>query len=475
MSFFTDLLTTPNTQLGRMGRLAVFHIKLWTHCARLLRLNRAGQQAAALAYRTIFGIIPLAIIMLLFFRLFPDYENIGEKVKDLIYQELRLNELYPEYDPNAYKQLNHTANDANNAVPSVITYTDINDANAAMIDRNNAFLITDKLDEIVDVFFVGVRKGTVTLISLLIVIWAAIGMLTTIEKAFNNIWRVPKGRNFLQRIINYWTLLTLGPILLGVGVYIATTNATFTELEKSGKDFIPAILSYLVSVAAFFLLYFVLPNTKVHVKPAIWGAAVAGIVWAFAKWVFGIYVTKFIPYNQVYGMLGLIPLTVFWIYNSWLIVLFGLQLTYTTQHLKSLDAAEIASAKKGEDYFVANDITAMNIVRVIASAFQNNKPPVDADEISSELSIPIELVEKILHTFVLHSVIVKTSEPRTGFVLARDPENIRLSDISLALASIGFAQNIPENNDSMQGVTQAGRNALAQYNLKQILNTGTEA
>ncbi|MBN2588415.1 MAG: YihY family inner membrane protein [Sedimentisphaerales bacterium] len=474
MAFFSDLLTTPNTQLGRMGKLAVFHIKLWTHCARLLRFNRAGQQAAALSYRTIFGIIPLAIVMLLLFRLFPAYDDIGIKVKDLIYKELRLDTIYTTYDPNSNPELNQVVSDANNPVSPIMSYNDVNDTNIAAIDPNNSFLLTKKLDEIVEVFFVGVRKGTVTFVSLLIVIWAAIGMLSTIEKAFNNIWHVVKGRNFLQRIINYWALLTLGPILLGVGVYITTTNAAFTQLESSYSDIVPLILSYLISVVAFFMLYYILPNTKVCVKPAIWGAAVAALVWASAKWVFGIYVTRFIPYSQVYGMLGLIPLSVFWIYVSWLIVLFGLQLTFTTQHLKSLDAAAIASTKKSEEHFVANDITAINIVREIALAFQNNRAPVEAELISSKLDIPPELTDKILHAFVNQKIVVKTSEPQAGYVLAGDPENIRLSDISQALASIGFAQSIPENKDNLQEITQAGRNALARYNLKQILKTGTE-
>ena len=331
------------------------------------------------------------------------------------------------------------------------------------------------IDNIVNGFFKGVGSGSVTLVSLLIVIWAATALLTTIEKAFNNIWHVPRGRNFLQRIINYWTLLTLGPILLGVGVYIATTSTTFTELENSGEEYIPAILSYLVSVVAFFLLYFVLPNTKVNVKPAIWGAAVAGIVWALAKWIFRIYVTKFIPYNQVYGMLGLIPLSVFWIYISWLIVLFGLQLTYTTQHLKTLDAAEIASAKKDEDYFIANDVTAINIVREIAYAFQNNQAPIDSEILSNKLNIPIELMEKILQSFISHSIIVKTSEPKTGYIPARDTENIHLSEISQALASIGFAQNVNENKNALQMITQATKETLDKYTLKQILNTNQDS
>ena len=432
MSFFSDLLTTPNTQLGRMGRLAVFQIKLWSHCTKLLRLNRAALQAAALSYRTIFGIIPLAIVMLLIFRLFPTYSEVGSKVKNLIYQELRLDTIMTEKD------------------------------------NGDKVSLTEHLDETVDKFFAGVGSGSVTLVSLLIVIWAAIALLSTIEKAFNNIWHVPKGRNFLQRIINYWALLTLGPILLGVGVYITTTNTAFTELENSSSGSIPAILSYLVSVAAFFLLYFVLPNTKVNVKPAIWGAAVAAIVWAIAKWIFRLYVTKFIPYNQIYGILGLIPLSVFWIYVSWLIVLFGLQLTYTTQHLKSLDAAEIASAKKTEEYFIANDLTAINIVKEIANAYKNNQAPLEAEIISGKLDIPIDLTEKILRSFINHGIIAKTSEPKTGYIPAKEPEKISLSEISTALASIGFAQTMYENNE-LQQITNTTRDILAKYNLKQIL------
>ena len=77
-----ELLSTPTTQLGKAGRFAVFQIKLWSHCIRLLKKNNAGRQAAALSYHTIFGIVPLAIVTLLIFQLFPAYSDIGEKVKN---------------------------------------------------------------------------------------------------------------------------------------------------------------------------------------------------------------------------------------------------------------------------------------------------------------------------------------------------------------------------------------------------------
>ena len=376
------LLSTPTAQLGKAGRFAVFQIKLWSHCTRLLKKNRAGRQAAALSYHTLFGLVPLAIVMVLIFQSFPAYQGVGEKVKTIVYQELRLNIEYP--DP---------------------------------ADPEKTMVLTDQLDGIVGGFFKGLNEGKIAMFSALIVIWAAIALLSTIEKAFNNIWHVGRGRSFIHRIINYWALLTLGPLLLGVGIYIATRYAAIGRIQQTIlSNTAPAILSYLVSTVAFFLLYFILPNTKVKAAAAIWGAAVAALVWAFAKWGFGLYVTKFIPYSQVYGVLGLIPLGVLWIFISWIIVLFGLQLTFTTQHLKSLDAAEIAAATKTEDYFIANDFTVINIVREIAAAFEKGNAPVPGEVISSKLNIPAEFGEKILNHLVSSGIIARVSDPRPGFI-----------------------------------------------------------
>ena len=431
------LLSTPTTQLGKAGRFVVFQIKLWSHCARLLKKNRADQQAAALSYHTILGAVPLAIVMLLIFQSFPAYSDIGEEVKGFLYDQAHLSNIkYP--DPQ---------------------------------DPDNTIRLTEHLDRLVAGFFAEVNKGTVTLISMIIVIWAALAVLSMVERAFNNIWHVARGRSFLHRIINYWALLTLGPLLLGVGMYLSMRYTIVGQIERTVLSHIgPAILSYVVAAVAFFLLYFVLPNTKVHARAAIWGAAVAALVWAVAKWGFGQYVTEFIPYSKIYGVLGLIPLSVFWIFITWLIVLFGLQLTFTTQHLKTLDAAEIAAAKKTEQHFIANDTTAINIMREIAGAFQANSAPVAAELICSRLDIPAELGDKLLNHFVNNKLLVKTSDPAVGFIPAKEPANIKLSDIAGALSTAGFAQSAPQQARTLEQITESQRSVLAQYNLKQILD-----
>lgn len=435
---FGKILSAPTAQVGRAGRFAITQLKLWSHCTRLLRKNRSGQQAAALSYHTIFGLVPLAIVALLIFQLFPTYQELGEKVKALVYEQLHLSKIeYPNPEATA--------------------------------EQEN-ILLTEYLDKIVGGYFTGLHMGSVTIISAVLVIWAALALLSTIEKAFNNIWHVSRGRSFFQRVINYWALLTLGPLLLGLGVYVSTRYSGLGQLQKTLLSHLgPAVLSYIVATVCFFLLYFILPNTRVQARAAIWGAAVAALVWSFAKWGFGACVIRFVPYGKVYGVLGIIPLSVFWIYLSWLIILFGLQLTFTTQHLKSLDAAEIAAARKTEEYFIADDFTIINIVREIAAAFEADNAPVSSAVICSKLDIPAEFGDKIFDHLVNSGIILKSSEPKVGFIPAKDPANIKLSEISEVVAAAGFGRPTAESAGALERITQTQRDALAQYSIKQIL------
>ncbi len=441
--FIKDLLSTPATQLGRAGSFVVFQIKLWSHCAKLLKKNNSGRQAAALSYHTIFGIVPLAIVMLFVFQLFPAFQDVGERLKTLVYKNLHLTTITYSF----------------RSIPNEVEGTE------------EKVMLTDHLDRIVKDFFAGIDKGSITLVSIVFVIWAALALLATIERAFNNIWHVARGRSFLHRVINYWSILTLGPILIGLGIYATRSYTALAQIRQTVLSHIgPAVVSYFAATLVFFLLYFVLPNTKVQARAAIWGAAIAALVWTLAKWGFRQYVTEFIPYNKIYGVLGIIPLGVLWIYITWLIVLFGLQLTFTTQHLKTLDAAEIAAAGKREQYFIANDFTAINIVREIADAFEKNRAPISAEVICSRLDIPAEFGVRILDHLVKSNLIARTTDPAVGFIPMKDPANIRLSEISDAIAAVGFVQTAIEQPDSLRQISQIQRETLAQYNIKQTLN-----
>lgn len=434
---FDKVLSTPTTQVGRIGRFAIFQIKLWIHCFRLLKKNRSDQQAAALSYYTMFGIVPLVVVMLMVFQFFPAYRNAGQEIKDSVYSQLHL---------------------------STIQYAD-------PANPNTNIKLTDNLDAIVAKVFAGFNQGTIAVLGAVLIIFAALMMLLTIEAAFDQIWGVGISRSILHRIVNYWAILTLAPLLVATAIYVATKYAAIDQIQKTVLSHTaPAVVSYFASATAFFLLYLLLPNTKVKIRAAIWGAVVAAIVWTIAKWGFKLYVVKFIPYNQIYGALGLIPLSVFWIYLSWLIVLFGLQITYTTQHISTLDAAEIAAAQKQEEYFIANDLTIMNMVGEIAAAFKSGAGPVEAETISEKLNIPPELAEKVLSHLVTTGILARVSEPKEGYLPAKSPENMKLSEIAAAIAVAGFGQSA-DAPAGLQKVVQSQQEMFSRFNVTQLIES----
>jgi membrane protein len=435
MRSLKDLLTTPAAELGHAGRFLVRQYRLWSHCFRLLNKNRAEQLAAALSYYTIFGIVPLVIVVVLIFHSIPAYRQMGEELKNIVYDELRLTSIqYPDPE-NPEKHI----------------------------------VLTDYLDDIINRFFAGVDKGSLGVISAVLLVWAALRLLSIIEGAFNHMWYVPRGRRFLHRVINYWALLTLVPLLLGAGLYVTTRYSILQSLRTGAPAVISPIISYIMSASALFLLYLVMPNAKVQAGPAAKGALIAALIWSVARWGFTVYVTELIPYSTLYGVLGLIPLAIFWIYVTWVIVLFGLQLAFTIQHFETLETAEIPKVNEAEGRFIANDMTAIAVAREIAEAFASGRGPISTEDVCSRLDIPGDFGEKLLDELVARGVLAKTSDPKRGFVPAKDPERTRLSEIASAIAAASFGQPKPDEK-AMQQVFDAHQQLLAQYTLRQLLD-----
>ena len=314
---FGKLFSTPTHELGRVARFMFFQIRLWPQCIKLLYKNRADQQASSLSYNTIFGIVPLAIVMLLLFHSLGTFEVFGSQMRNFFYEQAFIKNVQYPVDPNR---------------------------------PTEKITLSQKIDEYIDNFYGNLNKGSITIISSIFIIWAAIALLMTIENSFNMIWGVSR-RNMIQRITNYWAFLTLGPLLFGVAVYVNARYSIAGHLNKSIFTYIGPIVPFVVAFIGLYSMYTLMPNAKVNSKAAAWGALVAAAAWIIAKWAFGLYVVKLIPYSVVYGIVGLVPLGVLWIYITWLIVLFGLQLTFTTQHLKTIEEAEAAAQDNDRNIF----------------------------------------------------------------------------------------------------------------------------
>lgn len=174
------------------------------------------------------------------------------------------------------------------------------------------------------------KAGRLTAVGLIFVGITAVMLLATVEQTFNDIWRVPNARKLLHRFLAYWALLTLGPLLLAVGLTV--TTHVFTALPfaaRPEKGLVNALLPLAVEFTAVVLLYVVVPNVSVRWRHAVVGALFATVLIEIARRLFAATMKSFTSYQVIYGAIAALPIFLVWIYISWVIVLLGAIVTAT--------------------------------------------------------------------------------------------------------------------------------------------------
>jgi membrane protein len=180
-------------------------------------------------------------------------------------------------------------------------------------------------------YFAGTSARTTT-IGVLALAVTAVLMLATIEDQLHQIWRVKSPRPWVQRILAYWAILTLGPLLLGVSfslpsyIDLFVRNVGFNPTaitQEAGVQQLLRIVPLLLEVLAFTLIYALIPNCSVRWREAAVGGVVAALLIEGLKIGFAIYLAWFSSYRAVYGALAAIPIFLLWMYVAWGAVLFG--------------------------------------------------------------------------------------------------------------------------------------------------------
>ncbi|HSC83294.1 MAG TPA: virulence factor BrkB family protein [Pseudomonas sp.] len=254
-------------------------LEFWRFVFQRFLADRAMHSAAALTYTTLFAVVPMMTVTFAMLSAIPVFQGMGEQIQAFIFH---------------------------NFVPSS----------------------GETVQEYLQAFSTQARHLTWAGVVLLAV--TAFMMLVTIEKAFNAIWRVRQPRRGVSSFLLYWAILSLGPLLLGVGFAVSTYVASLSLL--SGPDALigaKTLLSFaplLSSVAAFTLIYATVPNARVPVRHALIGAFFTAVLFEIAKALFAQYVRLFPGYQLIYGAFATVPLFLLWVYLSWLIVLFGAEL-----------------------------------------------------------------------------------------------------------------------------------------------------
>ena len=353
--------------------------------------------AAALTYRTIFGLVPLLMVSMLAFRLFGDMDAAARQLQSAAYAFFNY-----QVDPT----------------------------------RPEAMAFKTALDErLFDVMRAvgGLSFEAIGAVGALLLIWAALGLLISFEDAANRIYRAPRGRGWLTRIGIYWTVLTLGPILLLVVLYAA-------EYWLGRAEALPARGAALRLPGRVRLARGELPrphpplqappqHPRALAARARPGALVAAGLGEASKWAFGLYVSRALPYLKLYGAIGLIPLFLFWLYLNWLIVLFGLEIAFTLQAMKGR-VFERKDPRGALDS--ADPQWLLPVVAAIARGFADGQPvgrQALAEDLDLRLESVAELVARLEAEGLVHQVTRRGTED-VGLTLALPPDRIPLARIA---------------------------------------------
>lgn len=253
-------------------------MKAWNFVRFLVRNyieDNCQTTAAALTYQTLFAVVPSLTVMYTVLSAFEAFGGMGRTIEDLLFE---------------------------NIVP------------------DNVSAVQEYLRSFSD------QARSLSVPSLVILAVTAFLMLFTIERTFNEIWGVKEPRHGFQRVMMYWAVLTMGPLLLVMGIGITTyvlSLPLISDVAESplGLRFLPLALS----AGTFTLIYVVVPNTLVPLKHAVAGGFLVATVFETAKFSFGFFMSQS-SFEVIYGTFAVVPLFLIWIYVSWTIVLFGAEL-----------------------------------------------------------------------------------------------------------------------------------------------------
>lgn len=334
--------------------------------------DRCTQIAASLTYTTLLALVPLVTIAVSFISVFPVFSEYMEQLRAFIL--------------------------------------------ANLLPSSASKVISVYMQQFSD------QAANLTALGIALLAVTALMLLWTIDHAFNLIWRVRFERPLLRRLLVYWAILTLGPLLVGGGLSFTTfmiTQSTPYLMSDRASEVISWIVPVILSSLALSLLYFSVPNRYVPWSHAVIGGLVGGIGFEIMKKLFALYLSNFANYMLVYGAFGVFPIFLIWVYLSWLTVLLGAVIAATLSHWRG--SAWKVRQSSGQRFY-----DALRVLRVLYHAQQTARV-MRISEISKEVIIGLEDLEEILETFAGANWVVKGKS--NTWTLLRDLQTIKVADV----------------------------------------------
>ena len=453
---------------GRLERFTHF----WALVTRQFIRQRCLVRASALSYSTLLALIPLLVVALS-----VTSSLLKTQGEDKIYQAIE--RFVPTVVPSGPLHTNNPALGVAPANPSVSNaVADTNSTAEAMnsppvaapaVSTDAQKAAAKRIHE----FVANTQSATLGGIGMIFLVVTAISLLRGIEETFNDIWGVTRGRHWLLQIMLYWTIITLGPLLLVTA--LGLTGSLHLQNTRSfieSSPFLAPIYSHVlpVTITSFMLALFykLTPNTKVEFSAALVGGLCAGVTWHVYNQLGFLFASRAVSASITYGSVFVVVLLMGGLYIVWVILLFGAQIAYAYQNRAAYLQDRLAENvnQRGREF------VALRIMTCLGQRFQGGQRPATVPQISAELGVPSRLTQSVLRTLAATRLVTEVTGVEAAFVPARPLDAINAYDILIAMRT-GTGQELPmceepalaEIYGEFARIEQAERNAAAGISL----------
>lgn len=344
------------------------------YCGQRFLRDGCLRTATQLSYASLLAIIPVLAICMGLLAAFPAFEKLRFKVQLYLFQNLV---------PNAGVE------------------------------------VSDQIATFVE------NARSMTGIGTLALLVTALLLLSTINGAFNAIWRVTEPRPLVIRLMAYWMILTISPLLLAASLSLSSYGLVSAAMEHGERAFgLTRVLPFLFATGGFTLLYAAVPARPVGLPHALAGGLVAGALFELVKGGFGLYLRLFPSYEAIYGALAAVPVFLVWMYLSWAIVLFGAEVAAAAPEWRLVD--RLRRGRRGAGPRLALALALLYRLRnasrsgtLLKESALTRGLPADLDQLST-----------VLHALKQHGFVGRSG---TRWFLTRDLTSASLHDLLVAL------------------------------------------
>lgn len=267
------------------------------------------------------------------------------------------------------------------------------------------------------------NAGKLTAVGMVGFAVTAMMLLLTIERTLNQIWHVNESRPWSTRLLTYWALLTVGPVVLGgslwLSSYLVSVPMGWVPQLAPATRWLVSVMPLLLLGLGFAMLYWMVPNRFVPFKHALLGGAVAGLGFMLLGRGFAWYWVHFNTYNVVYGTFAMLPAFLVWVYMSWWVVVFGAVLT-----------ASLGNWRRRASRTDAYPFTQMQLaLDLLCSLYRHqlHGQPVQLFVLARELGCAVDAAESTLQRLRQFGWVVRV--PRQGWILQKSAEAINLAQL----------------------------------------------